>query len=185
MSRLHLWHKHVLKKDNIYKLKSPSIIKNQCLDKVIINLNVTDVVNDSKNILPAITALELITFQKPKFYYSRKSIAAFKLRKHTIIGSKITLQNDNLFNFLDILVFIVLPKLNNFKGFAFIKPNASNNISIGLTDLTIFPQINENIIHFTKKLGCTVTFFIKTKDNLMKNLIISQFQIPKINKNEV
>lgn len=178
MNRLNLWYKHVLKKDNIYKLQSSSVMKNPCLHKVILNINVKDVMSDSKNILPAITALELITYQKPIFYYARKSIAAFKLKKHTVIGSKVTLQKEHLFNFLDMFVFLILPRLNNFKGFTNVKPTLTNNISIGLNDLTVFPQINENIRHFIKKLGCTVTIVIKTSNNIIKNLLVSEFQIP-------
>lgn len=179
MSRLNLWFKHILKKDHIYKLQNSSIFKSPFLHKIILNANVKDCSYDSYNILPVLTSFELITYQKPKFYYSRKSIAAFKLKKNSVIGCKITLQKEHLFNFLDLFVFLVLPRLNDFKGFTKAKKVFSNNISIGLHDLAIFPQINENLRHFIKKLGCTVTFVIKTNHFFLKNLLINEFQIPK------
>lgn len=179
MSRLNLWYKHILKKDNIYKLQSSSIFENPCLHKVIVNVNVKDTINDSKNILPAITALELTTYQKPKLYYSRKSIAAFKLKKNTIVGCKVTLQKEHLFNWLELFVFIVLPRINDFKGFTNSKQIFENDINIGIEDLTIFPQINANLRHFTKKLGCNISFLVKTKNSLIKNLMLNEFQIPK------
>jgi ribosomal protein L5 len=74
----------------------------------------------------------------------------------------------------------VLPRINDFKGFTRVKPLKSNNISIGVNDLTVFPQINANLRYFVKRLGCTLTFCIKTKNLLARNLIMNEFQIPKI-----
>jgi len=179
MNRLNLWHKNILKKDNIYKLQNSSIFQEPLLYKVVLNMNVKNAINDSKQILPGITALELISYQKPKLYYSKKSIAAFKLRKNMVIGCKVTLQKQHLFALLDLLTIIVLPKLNNFDGFKKTKPKTTNNINIGIQDLTVFPQINENSRHFIKKLGCNLTFFVKSKNSFIKNLIMTEFQIPK------
>nr|YP_009476635.1 ribosomal protein L5 [Chroomonas placoidea]AVM81128.1 ribosomal protein L5 [Chroomonas placoidea] len=183
MNRLNLWHKHILKKDNIYKLQNSSIFQEPFLHKIIVNMNVKNAINDSKQILPAITALELVSYQKPKLYHSKKSIAAFKLRKNMVIGCKTTLQKQNLFALLDLLIVMVLPKMNNFEGFKEAKFKATNNINIGIQDLAVFPQINENSRHFVKKLGCNLTFFVKSKNNFIKNLIMSEYQIPKkVNK---
>ena len=182
MNRLNLWHKHVLKKDNVYKLQSFSVFQDPFLHKIILNINAKNAINDSKQILPAATALELISYQKPKLYYSKKSIAAFKLRKNMIIGCKVTLQKQHLFALLDLLVIIVLPKINNFEGFKETKFKATNNINIGVSNLAVFPQINENSRHFTQKLGCNFTFFIKSTNNSIKNLILTEYQIPQKNK---
>ena len=179
MNRLNLWHKHILKKDNIYKLQVSSAFQDLFLHKIVINMNVKNAIMDSKQILPAITALELISYQKPNLYYSKKSIAAFKLRKNMVIGCKVTLQKRHLFGLLDLLVILVLPKINNFEGFKQTKVKATNNINIGVPDLAVFPQINENSRHFMQKLGCNFIFFIQSKNNAIKDLIMSEFQIPK------
>lgn len=186
MNRLNLWHRNILKKEHIYKLQSSCAFQDPVLHKIVINLNVKAAIIDSKQILPAITALELISYQKPKLYYSKKSIAAFKLRKNMIIGCKVTLQKQHLFGLLDLLVIIALPKINDFEGFTNTKLKATNNINIGISDFAVFPQINENSKHFIKKLGCNFTFFVNSRNNAIKDLVMTEFQIPKkLIKNEV
>lgn len=180
MNRLNVWSESILKKENLYKFKSTSIYKNPLLVKIILNLNIKSAHNDFKQMLPGLVCLELITLQKPVIYHAKKSIAAFKLRKNSIIGSKITLQKKQLFNTLDMLIHTVLAKTQNFKGFKQLEIHPMNQLNIGLLDLSIFQQINENQNHFSKKLGCNITFIIKSNSNKIKNLILNQYQIPKI-----
>lgn len=177
-NRLNLWSEYILRKDNLYKFKNSSIYINPFLDKIIINLNIKNANTDFKQMLPGLICLELITHQKPVIYNARKSIAAFKLRKNSIIGTKITLQKKHLFDLLDMLIYIVLAKTQNLQGFKQLENNCIHQISIGLLDLSIFQQINENQNHFSKNLGCNFTFFIKSNNNKIKNLILNQYQIP-------
>jgi len=179
MNRLNLWYKNILKKDNIYKLQSSCLFKQPILNKIIMNVNLNDTIQDSKQILQVISAIELITGQKPKLYYSKKSIAAFKLKKYMIIGCKVTLQRKYMFDLLDLFNFVILPQLNNFQGLTQIKEKNSNNINFGINNLMVFPQITENSQYFIKNFGCNLTFFIKSNSNVIKNLLINQYQFPK------
>jgi large subunit ribosomal protein L5 len=179
MNRLNLWQKQILKKDYIYKLQKTNTQSLPELVKVIINICMNDAVNDSKQILLSIIALELITNQKPIIYRSKKSIAAFKLKKNIVIGCKIILRKSNMFDFLDSFIFLVLPKLINFKGFTNVcSYRPINNISIGLFDILNFPQVNTNSVLF-KKIGGTFMFFTKTSFPVI-NLILNSYQMPHL-----
>lgn len=178
MSRFHLWNKYVLSKECLYKLQKTNICDNPVLDKIIFNVSQNCAVNDSKQILLCLTAVEFITTQKPVIYRSKKSIAAFKLRKNAIIGCKLTLRKANMYEFLDSLVYLVLPKLPHFKGF--LRTKGKNNINLGLTNLVDFPQLNHNSDRFQQKTGATITF-IGTKNQKQSDalsLVLNGFQFP-------
>jgi len=178
MNRIYLWNKHILNKDHLYKLQKTNACESSTLDKIIFNVSQNVAINDAKQILSCLTAVELITAQKPIVYRSKKSIAAFKLRKNAIIGCKLTLRKSNLYEFLDSLVFLVLPKLPNFKGFS--QTRSRNNLNIGLTNLVDFPQLNHNSDRFQQKTGATVTFIRKKnqKKDKVLNLVLNGFQLP-------
>jgi large subunit ribosomal protein L5 len=178
MNRIYLWNKHILNKDHLYKLQKTNACESSTLDKMIFNVSQNVAINDAKQILSCLTAVELITAQKPIVYRSKKSIAAFKLRKNAIIGCKLTLRKSNMYEFLDSLVFLVLPKLPNFKGFS--QTKGKNNLNIGLTNLVDFPQLNHNSDRFQQKTGATVTFIRKKsqKSDKVLNLVLNGFQLP-------
>jgi large subunit ribosomal protein L5 len=175
MNRIKMWYKIVLKKDNIYKLKNKNIFSIQKLNKIVINLNLNEAINDSKQILLSIIALDIITNQNPILYHSKKSISAFKLKKYCIIGCKNTIRNNFMYNFLDSFIFIVLPKLISFSVFVINPTMLTNTISFGVLDLLIFSSLNQSSELFLKKLGGTFSFFTKFKNI---NYIINSYQIP-------
>lgn len=176
MNRINLWYQHVFKKDCVYKSQISSSYKIPALKSIVINLNN----NETKYILSNITALELITNQKPVFYTAKKSIAAFKLRQGALIGSKVSLRRKYMFDFLDLLIFLGLPKIQNFAGFASFNLSNHSIFSIGLKDLTIFVQISKHSERFQKQSGCTITFVTKgIKCNVSQNFLLNSFQIPK------
>jgi large subunit ribosomal protein L5 len=177
MNKMHLWQEHILKKDYVYKLQVTNILSIPKLNKVILNICMNDAINDSKQILLSITALELITNQKPIIYRSKKSIAAFKLKKNTIIGSNLILRKRNMHDFLNLFIYFVLPKLVTFKSSHPKTVGVINSLSIGIFDLINFPQLNDNTIRFQKKLGATFTFIGKS-DFKNINLMLNSYQIP-------
>lgn len=177
MNRIYLWHERISKKDYTYKLCTTNTFNIPHLNNIAINIGINDSINESKKILSCITALELVTNQKPIIYRSKKSISIFKLRKNTVIGCKLILRKQNLYNFLDIFIFFALPKLNNFKGFTNITTNLHNNINIGIFDFAVFPQLNDHITQFPKNLGGTFTFKIEPTIKY-SNLILNSFQVP-------
>lgn len=173
MNRLHLWYENVFKKDFIYKYQTSSTYKIPTLKRVVLNLNN----NEIKYILSSINALELITNQKPVFYTAKKSIAAFKLRQGAVIGCKVSLRKKNMFDFLDLLIFLVLPKIASFYGFSTLSVNSL--ISIGLPDLTSFPQINKYSERFQKQCGCTITFITSTFKLQDQTVLLNSLQFPQ------
>lgn len=175
-SRLYLWHSQILKKDFVYKLFTKNIQLIPNLQNIRLNTNLNFMVNDSKQLLPYLTAFELITNQKPLIYQAKKSIAVFKLRKHAFIGCKVFLKKQQMYTFLDLFVFLLLPKLVNFKSFLNVK--ILNTQNMGISDIRIFPQLIENIGRFSKKVGCTITFLTYPNDNKI-NLILTGFQLPQ------
>ena len=176
MNRLQLWYEHISKKDFIYKCQTCSVYKIPSLNKIVLNLNN----NETKTILSSITAVELITNQKPIFYTAKKSIAAFKLRQGALIGCKVSLRKKQMFDFLDLLVFLVLPKISLFNGFKSSNFCVNSNISLGLNDLTLFTQLNKYSERFPKQLGCTITFISNCKN---QKILLNNFQFPQKNNN--
>jgi large subunit ribosomal protein L5 len=178
MNQIYLWQEFILKKDYTFKLRIANSFIIPKLSKVVVNICMNEAINDSKQILLCITALELISSQKPFIYSSKKSISAFKLKKNMIIGCNIILRKKNMYDFLSLLVYFVLPKLNTFKGFCYTLPNMiTNSKSIGIFDLIYFPQLNDNAIGFQKRLGATLSFI--TNFNFKNiNLMLNSCQIP-------
>lgn len=179
MSRLNLWYKSISKKDFVYKLQHSSALHDCQLKKVVISVNMNQTIQDVKQILVGLNAAELIAGQKPITYCAKKSVAAFKLRKDMILGCKVTLRKNNLFNLLDVLIFLVLPKVNDFYGLKDEKSKPITDISVGLKDLSVFPQVSNSSSLFAKRLGATLTFVTESKSQLAKALIFSSFQIPR------
>ena len=176
MNRLQLWYETVFKKDFLYKAHTTSTYKIPTLERIVLNLNN----NEVKHMLSSITALELITNQKPVFYTAKKSIAFFKLRQGALIGCKVSLRKKYMFDFLDLLIFLVLPKISNFNGFTLQNVTINTTpVSIGLNDLTIFTQLNKYSERFQKQSGCTITFITNTMTCYNQVLLLNSFQIPQ------
>ena len=111
------------------------------LDKVVINMGVGEAVADSKKIKSALAELERIAGQKPVATVARKSIAGFKLREGMLIGCKVTLRRDRMFEFLDRLTNIALPRVKDFRGLNGKSFDGMGNFARGLKEHIVFPEI--------------------------------------------
>jgi len=111
------------------------------LDKVVINMGVGEAVADSKKIKSALAELERIAGQKPVATAARKSIAGFKLREGMLIGCKVTLRRDRMFEFLDRLTNIALPRVKDFRGLNGKSFDGMGNFAMGLKEHIVFPEI--------------------------------------------
>src|SRR5690606_10742040 len=112
------------------------------LDKIVLNMGVGEAVNDTKKVKSAAEELEKIAGQKPVITHARKSIAGFKVREHMPLGVKVTLRRTRMYEFLDRLVNIALPRVRDFRG---LNPNSFDgrgNYAMGLKEHIIFPEIN-------------------------------------------
>ncbi|MGA1343071.1 MAG: 50S ribosomal protein L5, partial [Hyphomonas sp.] len=112
------------------------------LDKVVINMGVGEAVNDSKKIKAALAELERIAGQKPVATRARKSIAGFKLREGMLIGAKVTLRRDRMYEFLDRLTTIALPRVKDFRGLNGKSFDGRGNYAMGMKEHIVFPEIN-------------------------------------------
>jgi large subunit ribosomal protein L5 len=112
------------------------------LDKIVLNMGVGEAVNDSKKVTTALADLALIAGQKPGVTRSRKSISTFKLREKMPIGGRVTLRRDRMYEFLDRLVNVALPRIRDFRGLSAKSFDGRGNFAMGIKEHIVFPEIN-------------------------------------------
>ncbi len=134
--------------DNVMQI--PGVVK------VVVNMGVGDAARDSKLINGAISDLELITGQKPEVRRARKSIAQFKLREGMPIGARVTLRGDYMWEFLDRLVSIALPRIRDFRGLSDRQFDGNGNYTFGLNEQSMFHEINIDSIDRPRGMDITV-----------------------------
>jgi large subunit ribosomal protein L5 len=158
-----------LKKKFNYK----NIMEVPKLEKVVINMGISDARENPKAIDAAANDLAIITGQKPIITKAKKSIAAFKLRKGMPIGAKVTLRAEKMYDFLDKLFNVNLPRVRDFKG---VSPDAFDgrgNYTLGIKEQLIFPEIDYDKIDRVRGMDITIVTTAKTDEEareLLKNL---------------
>ncbi len=149
------------------------------LVKVVVNMGVGEAVSDSKAINGAIADMTAITGQKPYVAQAKKSIATFKLREGMNIGCKVTLRNDRMFEFLERLVIVALPRVKEFKGFSVKSFDGRGNITFGIKEQIVFPEINYDKID--KIRGMDITIVTTANTNEEAKCLLSGFNLPFYN----
>ncbi|GAA2179519.1 50S ribosomal protein L5 [Leucobacter tardus] len=134
------------------------------LVKVVVNTGVGDAARDSKVIEGAIADLTLITGQKPMVTKARKSIAQFKLREGQAIGAHVTLRGDRAWEFLDRLITLALPRIRDFRGLSPRQFDGNGNYTFGLTEQSVFHEIDQDKIDRVRGFDITVVTSAKTDD---------------------
>jgi large subunit ribosomal protein L5 len=146
------------------------------LEKIVLNMGVGEAVADSKKIQAAMADLAKIAGQKPVSTKARRSIAGFKLREGMTIGCKVTLRKDRMYEFLDRLITIALPRVKDFRG---LKPTAFDgrgNFAMGLREHIVFPEINYDQIDQIWGMDIVVTTTAKTDEEARE--LLKEFQFP-------
>ena len=134
------------------------------LDKVILNMGVGDAIKDGRMLEAAVDDLTIITGQKPVITKARKSIAGFKLREGMPIGARVTLRGDRMWEFIDRLVAIAIPRIRDFRG---LNPSAFDgrgNFTLGLTEQLIFPEIDYDKVVKVRGMDITVVTTAKNDE---------------------
>jgi large subunit ribosomal protein L5 len=126
------------------------------LNKIVVNMGVGEATQNAKVLDPAVNELGQITGQKPVVTRAKKSIAAFKVRQGQSIGAMVTLRGDRMYEFLDRLVNIVLPRVRDFKGVSTKSFDGRGNYTIGLHDQLIFPEISYEKVDKQKGMNVTI-----------------------------
>jgi large subunit ribosomal protein L5 len=134
------------------------------LTKIVVNMGVGEAARDGKVIDGAIADLTLITGQKPMVTKARKSIAQFKLREGQPIGAHVTLRGDRMWEFLDRLLALALPRIRDFRGLSDRQFDGNGNYTFGLTEQSVFHEINQDKIDRVRGMDITVVTTAKTDD---------------------
>jgi len=132
--------------------------------KIVVNMGVGDAARDSKLIDGAVRDLTTITGQKPLLRRARKSIAQFKLREGMPIGAKVTLRGDRMWEFLDRLLSISLPRIRDFRGLSDQQFDGNGNYTFGLTEQSVFHEIDQDRIDRVRGMDITVVTSAKSDD---------------------
>ena len=146
------------------------------LEKIVINMGVGDAAGNSKMLEAAMQDLEAISGQKPVITKAKKAIAGFKIREGQGIGCKVTLRGDNMYNFLDKLVSITLPRVRDFRGISTKAFDGRGNYTLGLNEQLIFPEIVfDNVV---KVRGMDIVFVTTAKSNEEALALLKGFGMP-------
>lgn len=157
------YQKEVLKKLQ-EELKIKNIMAVPKLSKIVINMGVKNAVADKKNIEVATKIMELITGQKPKVTSAKKSIASFKLREGDKIGLVVTMRGNRMYDFYGKLVDVVLPRIKDFRGVKKDSFDTRGNYSVGISEFTVFPEVDPGKFDKVQGLQITIATTAKTKE---------------------
>jgi len=146
------------------------------LDKIVINMGVGEAVADSKKIQSAMADLAKIAGQKPVATKARNSIASFKVREGMTVGTKVTLRQDRMYEFLDRLITIALPRVKDFRGLKATSFDGRGNYAMGLKEHIVFPEINYDQIDQIWGMDIIITTTAKTDEEARQ--LLREFQFP-------
>lgn len=165
-----------IKNNLMEKFNYSSVMQVPKLSKIVVNIGVGDASHDSKFIEAAKKDLEAITGQKAIITKAKKSIAAFKLREGQPIGVKVTLRGDAMYNFMEKLIKIALPRVRDFRGISSKAFDGFGNYTLGIKEQLIFPEINYDEI--VKLRGMDIVFVTTAKTNEEALELLSGFGMP-------
>ena len=149
------------------------------LDKIVINMGVGEAVNDRKAVDGAVADLTAITGQKPVVTKSRTSIATFKLREGMAIGAKVTLRRDRMYEFIDRLVNIALPRVRDFRGLNGKSFDGRGNFAMGLKEQIVFPEIDYDKVDQVR--GMDIIICTTAKTDAEAKALLRGFDFPFVN----
>jgi large subunit ribosomal protein L5 len=149
------------------------------IKKVVLNMGVSAAVSNSKAIDYAMKDLALISGQKPCVTKAKKSIAAFKLRQGMKIGCKVTLRGSRMYDFLERLIYITLPRVKDFRGFSLKNFDGRGNLNFGIKEQTVFPEIKYDEISLIN--GLNVSIIINSGTDEESKSLLAGLKFPFIN----
>jgi large subunit ribosomal protein L5 len=149
------------------------------IEKIVLNMGVGEASQDKKHVTTAAAEMELIAGQKPVITKAKKSIAQFKLREGMPIGVKVTLRRERMYEFLDRLVTIALPRVRDFRGLNPKSFDGRGNYAMGLKEQLIFPEISYDKVDKVRGMDIIVTTSAKTDDEARELLRLFNFPFPQ------
>ena len=164
MNRLQEKYNNLVKPELVNKFNYTSSMEIPRLEKIVINMGVGDAVSNSKVLDDAVNELQVIAGQKPVITKAKKSIANFKLREGMPIGCKVTLRGERMYQFLDKLVSISLPRVRDFHGISDNAFDGRGNYTLGVKEQLIFPEINFDTIKKIRGMDIVIVTTAKTDE---------------------
>ena len=176
MTRLQSHYENVLKAELMTKFAYKNAMEVPHLEKIVINMGVGEAADDSKKIESAVSDMTLITGQKPIVTKAKRAVANFKLREGVDIGCKVTLRRDRMYEFLDRLITIALPRVRDFRGVSEKSFDGHGNYALGLREQIVFPEINYDKIDKIRGLDVVVVTTAKTNEE--SRALLKGFNMP-------
>ena len=176
MARLREFYKDTVVPELIKQFGYKSVMEVPRIEKITLNMGVGEAVADKKVMEHAVSDLEKISGQKPVVTVARKSIAGFKIRDNYPVGCKVTLRRDQMFEFLDRLITIALPRVRDFRGVSGKSFDGRGNYNMGVREQIIFPEIEYDKIDALRGLNITITTTAKTDEEA--KALLSLFKFP-------
>ena len=149
------------------------------IEKIVLNMGVGEATQDKKKVDKAAEEMALIAGQKPVITKAKKSVATFKLREGMPIGCKVTLRRERMYEFLDRLITVALPRVRDFRGLNPKSFDGRGNYAMGLKEQIIFPEINYDRIDSVRGMDVIVTTTAKTDDEARELLRLFGFPFPQ------
>ena len=176
VSRYHKLFDEVIKENLMKELDLKNIMECPTLEKIIVNMGVGEATQNAKLIDAAMNDLGIITGQKPLVRKAKKSEAGFKLREGMPIGAKVTLRKERMYDFLDRLVNVVLPRVRDFEGIPSNSFDGRGNYSLGLRDQLVFPEIEFDKVD--KLQGMSITIVSSARTDEEGKALLKAFGMP-------
>ncbi len=164
MNRLQDKYNNEVKNSLAEKFQYKSVMEIPKLEKIVVNMGVGDAVSNSKLIDAAVEDLAAITGQKPILTRAKKSIATFKLREGMPIGCKVTLRGEKMYDFLDKLISVSLPRVRDFRGISDKSFDGRGNYTLGVKEQLIFPEINYDKVVKLRGMDIVIVTTAKTDE---------------------
>jgi large subunit ribosomal protein L5 len=176
VARLQEHYEKVVRAELIKEFSYENVLQAPRIDKIVINMGVGEATSDSKKINAAVAELTAIAGQKPVITKARKSIATFKLREGMNIGCKVTLRRQRMYEFLDRLITIALPRVRDFRGVSGKSFDGRGNYTLGLKEQLVFPEIDYDKVD--KVRGMDIVICTTAKTDAEAKALLKGFQMP-------
>lgn len=174
--RLEQHYKDAVRAKMLEKFGYKSSMEVPKLDKIVINMGVGEAVADRKNLNGAVDDLSLITGQKPVTTKAKKSIAGFKLREGMAVGAKVTLRRERMYEFLDRLINVALPRVRDFRGISSKSFDGRGNYAMGLKEQIVFPEIDYDKVDAIRGMDIVICTTANSDDEA--RALLDEFNMP-------
>ncbi|HET9113504.1 MAG: 50S ribosomal protein L5 [Burkholderiales bacterium] len=176
MARLQEFYKNTVVPDLVKQFGYKSVMEVPAIQKITLNMGVGEAVADKKVMEHAVGDMQKIAGQKPVVTKSRKSIAGFKIRDDYPVGCMVTLRRERMFEFLDRLVTVAIPRIRDFRGLSGKSFDGRGNYNMGVREQIIFPEIEYDKIDMLRGMNITITTTAKT--DAEARALLSAFKFP-------